>query len=216
MKELRLLLISIFLVFSGNVFSQTEDFKEMTGKEKTAFINQMQLVSKETTSLQCNFIQKKEMSMLKDPSLAMGIMYYAATNNLRWEYVSPRVLVFIMNKGKTAVKDKNGVVYLEPQADKMINNMTDIIIGMINGSTLSDSKSFTANYSTNQKQVLIKLNPKRSKIKMAFSSIHVYVDAGTYLAEKIIMNEAGGDVTTILLSNIKRNTFIADDKFNLN
>jgi len=41
MKELRLLLISIFLVFSGNVFSQTEDFKEMTGKEKTAFINQM-------------------------------------------------------------------------------------------------------------------------------------------------------------------------------
>ena len=62
MKELRLLLISIFLVFSGNVFSQTEDFKEMTGKEKTAFINQMQLVSKETTSLQCNFIQKRNVN----------------------------------------------------------------------------------------------------------------------------------------------------------
>lgn len=216
MKKLRLLLLIIFLLFVKNIFSQTEDFKEIIGKEKNDFIKQMQLVSKETTTLECNFIQKKEVAMLKNPSLAMGTMYYAALHNLRWEYVSPRVLVFILNDKKTVVKNKNGIVDLEPQAKKMINNMTDIIIEMINGNVLTNNKNFTFNYLTNQKQVLIKLIPKSTKIKMGFSSIYIYVDAKTYLAQKIIMNESEGDITTILFSNIKRNIFINDDKFDLN
>lgn len=215
MKSLRLVLVCGLVLFTISVFAQSTGFRQMTDKEKTTFIQEMQTASKTTNALQCNFIQKKEISLLKETAVSKGIMYFKAPDELRWEYTSPQAFVFMMNKGQSVVKNKNETISLDAQSSKMIKSMTEMIMGMINGEGLIENKNFSATYFSNQSQVLIKLIPKNSKIKMMFSSIHVYVDSKTYLANLIEMNEAGGDITTISLSNIKRNIAIPNDKFKI-
>jgi len=215
-KKLRwIITISLFFI-SLNSFAQTSNFRQMTESEKTVFIRNMQTASKSIQSLQCNFIQKKTSTLLKEPSISKGMMYFQSPNALRWEYTSPQAFAFIMKEGKSIVKNSNGITKLDAQSSKMIKSMTEMIMGMINGKGLVDSKDFTASYFTDQKQIRIKLTPKNSKIKMVFTTINVYVDAKTYLANVIEMNEAGDDMTTITLLNIKKNVTISDDKFKIN
>lgn len=209
------LIISI-LFFQLSAFCQNGNFKKMNDSEKNTFVQNMQAASKTIQSLQCNFIQKKISTLLKEPSISKGMMYFKSPNALRWEYTSPQTFAFIMNQGQSIVKNNNGTTKLDAQSSKMIKNMTEMIMSMINGKGLVDSKDFTATYSTDGKQVLIKLNPKNAKIKMMFTTINVYVDTKTFLANVIEMNEVGGDMTSITLSNIKKNITLSDDKFKIN
>jgi outer membrane lipoprotein carrier protein len=187
----------------------------MTDADKSVFIQNMQAASKTTHSLQCNFTQKKNSSLLDEAVVSNGMMYFKAPDALRWEYTSPQAYAFVMNQGQSVVKNNKGITNLDAQSSQMIKNMTEMIMGMINGKGLIDNKNFTTSYYTNQKQVRIILTPKNSKIKMLFRSIQVYVNPKTYLANLIEMNEAGGDVTSISLTNIKKNIAIADDIFNI-
>lgn len=213
MKYKHLMLTGSLWLCMLALFGQSNKFRTMTEKEKTVFITEMQAASKTTNSLQCNFIQKKEMSMLADASVSKGMMYFKALDAIRWEYTSPQAFAFIMNQGQSVVKNNKGTTVMDAQSSKMIKSMTEMILGMINGKGLIDNKNFSAEYYVNQTQTQIKLIPKNARIKMMFSSINVIVDKKTYLAQQIEMKEPGGDVTTITLSNIKRNTVISDEKF---
>jgi len=204
-----------FIFFTLSAFSQNSNFIKMTDAEKSIFIQNMQAASKTTHSLQCNFTQKKNSSLLDEAVISKGMMYFKAPDALRWEYTSPQAYAFVMNQGQSVVKNNKGITNLDAQSSQMIKNMTEMIMGMINGKGLIDNKNFSASYYTNQKQARIILTPKHSKIKMLFRSFQVYVDLKTYLANLIEMNEAGGDVTSISLSNIKKNIAIPDDRFNI-
>lgn len=204
-----------FIFFTLTAFPQNSNFVKMTDADKSVFIQNMQAASKTTHSLQCNFTQKKNSSLLDEAVVSNGMMYFKAPDALRWEYTSPQAYAFVMNQGQSVVKNNKGITNLDAQSSQMIKNMTEMIMGMINGKGLIDNKNFTTSYYTNQKQVRIILTPKNSKIKMLFRSIQVYVNPKTYLANLIEMNEAGGDVTSISLTNIKKNIAIADDIFNI-
>lgn len=213
MKYKHLILAGSLLLSVLALFGQSGKFRPMTEKEKNTFITEMQAASKTTNSLQYNFIQKKEMSMLAEASISKGLMYFKAPDAIRWEYTSPQAFAFVMNQGQSVVKNNKGTTTMDAQSSKMIKSMTEMILGMINGKGLMDNKNFSADYYVNQTQTQIKLIPKNARIKMMFSSINVFVDSKTYLAQMIEMKESGGDVTTITLSNIKRNTAISDEKF---
>lgn len=213
MKYKHLILAGSLLLFVLTLFGQSSKFRPMTENEKTTFITEMQAASKTTNSLQCNFIQKKEMSMLAKASVSKGLMYFKAPDAIRWEYTSPQPFAFVMNQGQSVIKNNKGTTAMDAQSSKMIKSMTEMILGMINGKGLMENKNFSADYFVNQTQTQIKLIPKNSRIKMLFSTINVFVDSKTYLAQVIQMKESGGDVTTITLSNIKRNTTISDEKF---
>jgi outer membrane lipoprotein-sorting protein len=213
MKHKHLMLTGSLWLCMLTLFGQSNKFRPMTEKEKTAFITEMQAASKTTNSLQCNFIQKKEMSMLAEASVSKGMMYFKAPDAIRWEYTSPQAFAFVMNQGQSVVKNNKGTTAMDAQSSKMIKSMTEMILGMINGKGLMDNKNFSAEYYVNQTQTQIKLIPKNARIKMMFSSINVIVDKKNYLAQQIEMKESGGDVTTITLSNIKRNASISDEKF---
>jgi len=185
----------------------------MTDADKSVFIQNMQAASKTTHSLQCNFTQKKNSSLLDEAVVSNGMMYFKAPDALRWEYTSPQAYAFVMNQGQSVVKNNKGTTAMDAQSSKMIKSMTEMILGMINGKGLMDNKNFSAEYYVNQTQTQIKLIPKNARIKMMFSSINVIVDKKNYLAQQIEMKESGGDVTTITLSNIKRNASISDEKF---
>ena len=59
------------------------------------------------SSMSCDIVQTKQMSLLKDKMVSRGKMYYKKSNKLRWEYTSPYTYSLILNGTKASMKGKN-------------------------------------------------------------------------------------------------------------
>ena len=72
----------------------------------------------EMTSLQCDFVQVKQLSLLQTALTSRGKMYYRGGDRLRWEYTSPYTYTFVLNGDRVMLKssEKTDVVSVRPCA----------------------------------------------------------------------------------------------------
>lgn len=194
-------------------YSQSADFKSLTDSEESALIEKIKKSSKTTSSIKCDFIQNKKLSFLKDLDVSTGVMYYKNSQKLRWEYKSPNPYVFVLNQSKIYLQNPQGVSSYNTNSNRIYKAISELIIGFINGQGLQNNTNFKSDFFSNNKQIFVKLTPVNSDIKKLFSSVYLYLDINSYIASKIVMNESSGDVTTLSLYNIKRNSTFSDDIF---
>ncbi len=194
-------------------YSQSADFKSLTDSEESALIEKIKKSSKTTSSIKCDFIQNKKLSFLKDLDVSTGVMYYKNSQKLRWEYKSPNPYVFVLNQSKIYLQNPQGVSSYNTNSNRIYKAISELIISFINGQGLQNNTNFKSDFFSNNKQIFVKLTPVNSDIKKLFSSVYLYLDINSYIASKIVMNESSGDVTTLSLYNIKRNSTFSDDIF---
>ena len=200
-----LLLLGIFLQIHA---------QPITGKEKEALTQKIIAASDKINSIQCDFKEEKKLSFLTEPAKATGIMYYKASQKLRWEYQSPETSYFVYNDGKVFYKNAEGSSSYNANSNKMIKALSGLIIGFINGKGLQDNIAYKTEYFKEKEQIYIKIQPQNSEMKKVISSIQLYLNATTLLASKIIITEVGGDVTQYQFSNVKTNVVMDDKLFN--
>jgi len=211
---LKIIVVSFFIgTFTLTSYSQSADFKSLTDSEEMALIEKIKKSSNTTSSIKCDFIQNKKLSFLKDLDVSTGVMYYKNSQKLRWEYKSPNPYVFVLNQSKIYLQNPQGVSSYNTNSNRIYKAISELIIGFINGQGLQSNTNFKSAFFSNNKQIFVKLTPVNSDIKKLFSSVYLYLDINSYIASKIVMNESSGDVTTLSLYNIKRNSTISDDIF---
>ena len=93
----------LVLVFSTTLSAQNKDFKTM--KDTALFKQKLLEKSKATNSIESNFTQEKNLSMLSEKIISKGHFYFKKTNLLRWEYMSPTSYLIVINKDKIYIKD---------------------------------------------------------------------------------------------------------------
>jgi outer membrane lipoprotein carrier protein len=201
------------LLISLTSFSQSADFKNISDSEEKILIEKIKKSSNAVSTLKCDFIQSKKLSFLTDLDVSNGVMYYSNPQKLRWEYKSPNPYVFVLNQSKIYLHNSQGTSSYNTGSNRMYKAISQLIIGFINGQGLQDNTNFKSDFFSNNKQIFVKLTPVNSDIKKMFTSVNLYLDINTFIAGKIVMNECSGDVTTLTLYNIKRNSSISDDLF---
>lgn len=201
-----LLQILLFVSISTCLSAQTADNVVLTKAESSAFIDNMVRMAQQTKSLRCNFVQQKYVSVLTDVAESSGVMEYGVPSSLRWEYKKPEAFAFVLNNGKASITNAQGEVNMPAQAKKMIASLSDLILSMINGSILTDGKSFDSEYRQEKGDVIVRLLPKVARIKKSFLSITIRVDGSLFVAKSVEMLEKSGDKTVIVFSNIKVDT----------
>ncbi|MBP1645559.1 MAG: outer rane lipoprotein carrier protein LolA [Bacteroidetes bacterium] len=206
----KIILLSIALISFLACFSQEQGYKKLSDKEKDTYIKKL---SSEVKSLQCNFKQEKKSSLLSGVNVSKGVMYFETPNLLRWEYTQPTSYMFIVNKEKIQVKNSQGEF---SNSNKMFQEISKIIIGIISGKELQNNKNFNSDFYTNDKDLLlVKMTPINRRLKSMFKTVTIIVDDKTLLANIIEMNETNGDITTITFSNKKKNIQIPKQTFSL-
>jgi outer membrane lipoprotein-sorting protein len=204
---------------TGNPFqslSQPQNYILLTGTAKSNIETKIKTASKNISSLQCKFIQKKTSSLLSEEAISKGLLFYKTPNSLRWEYTEPNPFVLIFHKDNTAIKNEKGVVV---NSNKMLKQLGDFIISTINGNGFVENGNFKVDYYASEKEktfVWIKLTPIAKKLKDMYVSIQIKISTADYLAAEIIMRETSGDQTTILFSDKKINTDIPQSRFSTN
>jgi len=203
-------LIFIFLFCTGIFFAQTP-FKPM--KDTLAFKQRVDKMSKETNSIESDFVQVKNLAILSEKITSKGSFSFMKQNNLRWEYNDPYKYVIVINKDKILINDENNKVKkYDMNANKVFKEINDIMISCVNGDILKSNK-FSIYYFENDKGYKLELVPLVKSMKESLKKINMYFDKNVTSVIKLEMMENGNDSTTIDFMNKKLNAPVSPDKF---
>ena len=195
------------------MYAQSSKEVAVTGAQLTQLTQAISKAHQQVKTLSANFTQEKTSTLFTEKVVQKGVFCYQAPKQLRWEYKSPKALTLLFNDTKVTVLTDKGAIN---NPNKMLNEMGKMIINTINGTNMSDNDNFDISYLKNNQDgsYIAVLNPTNKKIKANYSSIRVILNGKNYLAEKVILNESNGDVTTITFSNMKINTTLPEGIFN--
>lgn len=199
-------------VFAQTVAADAQADKILTEEEYKSVADKVVLAHSNLLCLQADFVQERTSAVFAEPVVQKGKMYFKSPDKLRWEYTEPQPIIIIFNQGKSLLKTATGQV---DAPNKMIDELGKMIISTVNGDNFIDNKNFTLEYIKNENGGIdAVLTPKSRKIKALYGKIVVRLDAESFLADEVVMEEANGDSTKIMFTNEKVNTEILDDVFN--
>src|SRR5689334_13913805 len=71
------------------------------------------------TSIQCDFTQEKNMSMLADKAVSKGKFWFKKESKVRLEYQQPTKNLIVMNNGKMLIKDDKKTTQTDMHRSRM-------------------------------------------------------------------------------------------------
>lgn len=200
------LLLLIFLPFFG--FSQ--NYKPL---KDTLFLKQkIESMSKITNSIETDFIQEKNLSMLSEKIISKGHFVFKKENMLRWEYQTPSKYLIVINKDKVIIKDEKKTNKYDMNSNKVFKEINDIMLSCVQG-TIFKSNKFKTSYYENEKGYKLELIPQVKNMKETFKKINLYFDKNVTSVAKMEMIENNDDLTSLDFINKKLNAPVAETIF---
>jgi len=212
MRQIFAILIMMSLAWGG--FAQSLQKAEPEQSKKM-----MATVAKATAAvktIQCDFTQVRQSAMLKDKMTSKGKMYFSGSN-LKWSYTSPNAYVLVVKDGgQTVYIQQNGKTKkAEGQSGQLFKGIAQIVMGSVTGASLSDNADFSVEMYTQSGKWVAKMTPKQPRLKKMFACIYLYFNELHNAVNKVEMQEANGDITTITFSNLHLNEPVADSVFDV-
>jgi outer membrane lipoprotein-sorting protein len=199
-----------FILVSIALIAQNKPFKPMI--DTVGFKSKLQEKALQTNTLESNFEQEKNLSMLSEKIISKGHFYFKKTNLLRWEYYSPSAYLIVINKDKIYIKDGKKVNKYDSNSNKMFKGINDMMLNSVQGNVLNH-KDFKISYFENDAYYMVELLPKVKEMKSYLKSINMYFDKLDFSVSKILTTELSGDYTRIEFSQKRTNQLIADSQF---
>lgn len=210
------LIIVVFISVSSLLAAQAA-YKPV--KDTTALKTKIDNMSKQTTAIESDFVQVKNLSMLSEKITSKGHFWFLLeqagiqkNNYLRWEYSTPYPYIIAINKDKVMIKDETKIKKYDMNSNKVFKEINDIMISCVNGTVLNSNK-FKITYFENGTGYKLELQPTAKNMKESLKKINMYFDKNVSSVQKLEMQEPTDDLTTIDFINKKINEPIAREKF---
>ena len=185
----------------------------LSEKQSQEVMSQLSQAAASMQSMQCRFVQEKTSSMLAEPSVSEGVMYFVAPDKMRWEYVKPYAFALVVN-GDRIVKVTDGKTeVLDGKSGRMYQGMVGLIMGSATGKKLFDTTVFDIALYDDYSFWRADMTPKRRDMKRMFSQLVFRFDKKTNGISQVEFKDAGGDVTSIRFEEMKLNGAIDEKVF---
>lgn len=201
-----ILLSTAYILISLSVNAQS-------AAEQARIIAEINKISSETKSIQCDFTQTKHLTILSEEMTSKGSMYFSQADKLRWEYKQPYQYIFILNGNEVTLRNNERTDVIDIQQNKLFREIARIMMNSIMGNCLSDTNSFRTGISENENEWIADLTPLKKEMKQMWSKMEIHFDRKSQCVSMVKMYEHNGDYTTITLHNVKKNREIAPDIF---
>ena len=174
------------LSLAGSVSAQ--DFKVLSEPDAQKAAAAINSANAGVKSLQADFMQVKEMAIVKEKMVSSGKMYFQ-DGSLRWEYLKPSKSVFVTDKDQM-------------KSNRMFRSMAGLMAGSVTGINLNDPSFKVTMYSPG-KGYVAELVPLKREMKQMFTKIRLLFGADNRVRQ-VELEESQGR-TVITLSNVKYN-----------
>lgn len=143
--------------------------QEVSLRERDEMIRQVILASEGIRTLQCEFLQEKKLSLLNECMVSKGKMCFQSPNMLSWEYLSPYVYTFVLNKQKVLIKSQGKKDVIDVRTSRLFSEIARIMMGSVTGSCLRGDGDFSVEMLKDKTKWVARLTPKSSGLKRVFS-----------------------------------------------
>lgn len=181
-------------------------------KNQDAFKQAFNTATKNTSSIKCDFIQEKFLSMLSDKITSRGTFWFKRENKVRMEYTQPFPYLLILSAGKIFIRDGQKENKLSANSSKVFEQVNRILLDCVGGTILTNP-DFQARIFESPGGFLIELNPVAKNLTELYQKINIFIDKKDYTAESIDMFELSGDHSSIRFFNKVLNANIPDTLF---
>ncbi len=179
-------------------------------------IERVKIEQAKIETLEADFVQTKESSMLLETSEARGVFYYAAPDRVRWEYFTPNPITLIIRGEEmtTWYRDMGRAerVHVGRKSEKILEYLG------AGGSVDTLTEYFTVRLAFPNdpaEPYRLELVPRFERLARRLSRMTVWIDAQTFLPERVRYLEADGDLTDYRFENQAVNDRIPRDRFEL-
>lgn len=192
------------------------DGEAPTGKAKLeALFENIAQAQAHVRTLMAHFEQTKVSHLLKEPSVARGVFYYQAPDQIRWEYQEPRpVVVFMTSRAMVTYRPEERLAE-RLELGRQQRKVFTFFSANEPLSNLSRHFSFTLRDAGEPAPYVLVLTPVTHQIKKRLRSVELVVERATYLPSQVTYTEADGDVTTYRFSHVAINGPLPDGLFAL-
>ncbi|HVI47603.1 MAG TPA: outer membrane lipoprotein carrier protein LolA [Chitinophaga sp.] len=173
---------------------------------------QLAKAAQQTQSIQCDFVQEKNLSMLSDKITSKGKFWFKKDNKVRMEYQQPSYYLLVINGKDIKIKDAQKESKVSGKNNKLFEQINKITVDCVQGKVL-DNTEFTAKAFENAQGYKLELTPVNKVMKAYFKNIILLVDKQDMAVSKITMEEVSGDDTTISFLHRQLNINIPDAVF---
>lgn len=188
----------------------SQNFKVV--KDTTILKQKIESMSKATVSIESDFTQEKNLSMLSEKIISKGHFVFKKENLLRWEYSTPSKYLIVINKEKVIIKDEKKTTKYDMNSNKVFKEINDIMLSCVQG-TIFKSNKFKTSYYENDKFYKLELIPQVKNMKETFKKINLYFDKSVTSVAKMEMIESNEDLTSLDFTNKKLNAPVAETIF---
>ena len=178
----------LVLWLSSAGFASAQDLKVLSEPDAQKAAAAINSANAGVKSLQADFMQVKEMAIVKEKMVSSGKMYFQ-DGSLRWEYLKPSKSVFVTDKDQM-------------KSNRMFRSMAGLMAGSVTGINLNDPSFKVTMYSPG-KGYVAELVPLKREMKQMFTKIRLLFGADNRVRQ-VELEESQGR-TVITLSNVKYN-----------
>ena len=169
----------------------------------------------EMTSLQCDFVQVKQLSLLQTALTSKGTMYYKGGDRLRWEYTSPYAYTFVLNHDRVMLKSSEKTDVVSVRSSKMFQQIARIMLNSVTGRCLADDGDFEVTMYGTETAWEARLVPRQKELAALFGEVRLHIDPKLRMVTVVELMERSGDTTRIEMKNVRKNAAIDDAVFSV-
>ena len=194
----------IFVIVTGLILLMTVSVSALTytaQQTEDEMIESIVQASSDIISMKCDIAQTRRVPLMDEPQKSSGTMIYIKPSRFSLDYTEPF-------EWKLKVDGDNvimGTESAEGEAGRLFKGISSMILGCMSGEMLKDRRTFRVTVTDEGDQWKALLIPVRRDMKKMFGQIELGFDPDTRLLRRLLMEDAGGGSTEILISNVKLN-----------
>ena len=165
-------------------------------------------------TLEADFVQYKESSMLVEVSESTGVFSYAAPDKVRWEYLSPNPISLLI------AGDEMTTWYQDlGQAEKTkVGRHSERVMEYLGAGSSMDTllEYFAARLAVPEDPAApyrVELTPRFARIARRLEEMSLWIDSEHFMPVRLRYVEPDGDVTDYRFENLRINGELPDDRF---
>ena len=197
MKRIFIIVIGLVLLVAVGVGAVTLNLQQTEDE----MIESIVKASSDITSMKCDIAQTRRVPLMDEPQKSSGTMIYIKPSRFSLDYTEPF-------EWKLKVDGDNvimGTESAEGEAGRLFKGISSMILGCMSGEMLKDKRTFRVTVTDEGGEWKALLIPVRRDMKKMFGQIELGFDPATRLLRRLLMEDAGGGSTEIVISNVKLN-----------
>ena len=197
MKRVFIIVLGLVLLLGVGMSAVTYSIQQTEDE----MIESIVKASQDINSMKCDIAQTRHVPLMDEPQKSSGTMIYIKPSRFSLDYTEPF-------EWKLKVDGDNimmGTESADGEAGRLFKGISSMILGCMSGEMLKDKRTFKVTVTDVGGEWKALLIPVRRDMKKMFTQIELGFDPDTRLLKRLLMEDAGGGSTEILISNVRLN-----------